>query len=391
MKPSTFESVDAMIAAMEPSYPVYCIQPDVLRETARRYLKTFPGRVLYAIKCNPHPRVVEILYEAGIRHFDTASLTEIAQVREQFRDAGAYFMHPVKARAAIKTAYEVYGIRHFVIDSHAELQKLMDETGGEGVTCVVRVATPPMDTAYDLSEKFGIEPENAPALLKEVASWKCQAGLAFHVGSQCLDPIAWKTALGIVREIMEKSGVEIHMLDVGGGFPAAYQGVQLPPLESYMDEIGAGLKTLDLRNDCVVMCEPGRGLVAGAMSIVCQVLLRKDNKLYINDGIYGSLSEMVTAKVQMPVRAVRLKAPMSETGADFTIAGPTCDSLDILPFTFHLPDDIDEGDWIEIGQVGAYGNALRTNFNGFYPDTFVEVEQWGAVNEAPPLRADDAA
>ncbi|MBT5434602.1 MAG: type III PLP-dependent enzyme, partial [Rhodospirillaceae bacterium] len=124
MKTSTFDSVDAVIAAMEPSYPIYCIQPDVLRETARRFLDTFPGRVLYAIKCNPHPRIAEILYEAGIRHFDTASLPEIAQVREQFRDAGAYFMHPVKARAAIKAAYEVYGIRHFVIDSHAELAKV---------------------------------------------------------------------------------------------------------------------------------------------------------------------------------------------------------------------------------------------------------------------------
>ncbi|MGY8995572.1 MAG: hypothetical protein ACKVH7_03940, partial [Alphaproteobacteria bacterium] len=108
---------------------------------------------------------------------------------------------------------------------------------------------------------------------------------------------------------------------------------------------------------------------------------------YINDGIYGSLSEMVTAQVQMPVRAVRLKGPMSETGADFKMSGPTCDSIDILPFTFHLPEDINEGDWIEIGQVGAYGNALRTNFNGFYPDTFVEVEQWGEINQAPPLRS----
>lgn len=387
MKRNTFATVDAMIAAMEPSYPVYCIQPDVLRETASRYLKTFPGRVLYAIKCNPHPRVVELLYEAGIRHFDTASLAEIAQVREQFRDAGCYFMHPVKARAAIRTAYEVYGIRHFVIDSHAELEKVMDETGGEGVTCVVRVATPPMDTAYDLSEKFGCQPEEAPALLREVQKWKCQAGLSFHVGSQCLKPEAWKIALDILRKIMDEAQVDIHMLDVGGGFPAAYQGVQLPPLESFMDEIEAGLKQLDLRNDCVVMCEPGRGLVAGSMSIVVQVLLRKGNQLYINDGIYGSLSEMVTAQVQMPVRAVRLKGPMSETGADFKMSGPTCDSIDILPFTFHLPDDINEGDWIEIGQVGAYGNALRTNFNGFYPDTFVEVEQWGEINEAPPLRS----
>jgi ornithine decarboxylase len=176
------------------------------------------------------------------------------------------------------------------------------------------------------------------------------------------------------------------MLDVGGGFPAPYQGVQMPPLESYMDEINDGLARLNLRRDCVVMCEPGRAMVADGMSLVTQVLLRKEDQVYINDGIYGSLSEMVTARVQMPVRAIRLKGELSGSSMDFSIAGPTCDSLDILPFTFHLPEDLVEGDWIEIGMVGAYGNALRTNFNGFFPDTFVEIDK-----AAPGLVAPETA
>ena len=391
MRRDRFDDVDTMIRALEPSYPVYCIHPEVLRETARRFLETFPGRVLYAVNCNPHPKILQILYDAGIRHFDTASLPEIAQVREQFRDAGAYFMHPVKARAAIKTAYEVYGIRHFVVDHPAELKKVIDETGGEGVTAVIRIATPAAGAAYDLSKKFGIRPSEAADLLREAKPWGLQTGISFHVGSQCLLPKAYRTALELVGDVLEAAKVDLHMLDVGGGFPAAYQGVQLPPLESYMDEIEAGLKHLKLRRDCVTMCEPGRALVAGGMSLVTQVLLRKDDQLYINDGIYGSLSEMVTAKVQMPVRAVRLKGPMASGGKDFSVAGPTCDSLDVLPYSFHLPEDIGEGDWIEIGQVGAYGNALRTSFNGFYPDTFIEIERAGAVNRPVPIRAETAA
>jgi len=370
-----FDDVTAMIRAMTPSYPVYCIHPDVLRATAERFVRTFPGRVLYAVKCNPHPKILQILYDAGIRHFDTASLAEIAQVREQFRDAGAYFMHPVKARAAIRTAYEVYGIRHFVVDHATEMTKVLDETGGEGVTVIVRIATPAAGAAYDLSKKFGIRPSEAPALLKEAKSWGCQTGLSFHVGSQCLVPRAYKTALEMVGDVLEAAKVDLHMLDVGGGFPAAYQGVQMPPLESYMDDINDGLARLNLRRDCVVMCEPGRAMVADGMSLVTQVLLRKEDQVYINDGIYGSLSEMVTARVQMPVRAIRLKGGLSGASMDFSIAGPTCDSLDILPFTFHLPEDLVEGDWIEIGMVGAYGNALRTNFNGFFPDTFVEIDK----------------
>lgn len=386
MAAERFDDVTAMIRALMPSYPVYCIHPDVLQATAARFVESFPGRVLYAVKCNPHPKILQILYDAGIRHFDTASLAEIAQVREQFRDAGAYFMHPVKARAAIKVAHEVYGIRHFVVDHPTEMTKVLDETGGEGVTIIVRIATPAAGAAYDLSKKFGIRPGDAADLLKEAKAWGCQTGLAFHVGSQCLVPRAYRTALEMVGDVLEAAKVDLHMLDVGGGFPAAYQGVQMPPLESYMDEITEGLERLDLRRDCVVMCEPGRAMVADGMSLVTQVLLRKEDQVYINDGIYGSLSEMVTARVQMPVRAIRLRGDMSTNTMDFSIAGPTCDSLDVLPFTFHLPEDTDEGDWIEIGMVGAYGNALRTNFNGFFPDTFVEIDK-AAENMVAPATA----
>jgi ornithine decarboxylase len=378
-----------MVAALEPSYPVYCLRPDRLGDSAERFLTQFPGRVLYAVKCNPHPRVLKTLYDAGIRHFDTASLPEIAQIRELFPDASAYFMHPVKGRAVIRAAYEIYGVRHYVIDHPSELAKVHDETGGEAVVIVVRVATPEVGAAYDLSSKFGAPPEVAAELLREVEREGCQAGLSFHVGSQCLEPGAYGTALSIMGEVIEKAGVQLHFLDVGGGFPAPYLGVNLPPFEDYMKEITAGVEALGLRRDCVLMCEPGRALVSGGCSLVVQVQLRKEDQIYINDGIYGSLSEMATVKIEMPVRLIRLKGEPSTAMKDFAVAGPTCDSIDVLPSPFRLPDDVREGDWIEIDQIGAYGSALRTRFNGFYPDTFVELEDAPEISAAPARATGD--
>jgi ornithine decarboxylase len=371
-----FPDVRTMVAALKPSYPVYCLRPAVIRRTAQHFLDLFPGRVLYAVKCNPHPRVLKELYNAGIRHFDTASLPEIALVRESFPDAGAYFMHPVKGRAVIHTADRVYGIDTFVVDHQDELTKVLDETGGaEGLTIVVRLKTPPVEGIfYHLAAKFGAEPEEAAAMLKEAHSRGAQLGLCFHVGSQCLIPGAYAEAMKIVGDVLERTKLPIQILDVGGGFPAEYLANKPPPLEAYVAEIEDGVRALKLRRDCVLMCEPGRALVAEGISLVTQVQLRKCTQLYINDGIYGSLSEMVTAGLRLPARVVRLKGTPSTETMSFTLNGPTCDSLDVLPGTFELPADTQEGDWIEIDRVGAYSHALATRFNGFHPETLVVVE-----------------
>ena len=370
-----FDSVRAMIETLKPSYPVYCLRPEMIDRAAKKFLEQFPGRVLYALKCNPHPEVVRALHRAGIRHFDTASLPEIAQVRESFPNAACYFMHPVKGRAVIGTAAKVYEIDTYVIDHPSELDKILAETGGsEGLTIYVRLTTPPFDGAfYHLAAKFGAGVDEAAAMLRDASSRGCRVGLAFHVGSQCLVPGAYSTALGIVGEVLEKAKVDIVGLDVGGGFPAEYLGTNMPPFEDFIAEIETGLKALKLRRDCVIMCEPGRALVATAISVVTQVQLRKDDQLYINDGIYGSLSETVDAGLKLPVRAHRLNGNFSGAPKEFILNGPTCDSLDVLPSTFSLPGDIDEGDWIEIDRVGAYSNALATRFNGFTPETLVVV------------------
>jgi len=377
----SFPDVASVAMALTPSYPVYCLRPKVLEATAKRFLTLFPGRVLYAVKCNPHPRVLEAFYNAGVRHFDTASLPEIAQIAETYSDAQAYFMHPVKARAVIKSAYSIYGIRHFVIDHMNELDKVIEETGGDDLVIVVRLTTPPAEgTLYHLSDKFGASIEEAATLMKSAKARGCEVGLAFHVGSQCLDPAAYGQALGLVGETIEAAGFEPVCIDVGGGFPSPYLEMEVPPLEDFVAAIREGLKALKLKPTVEIFAEPGRALVADGCSLLVQVQLRKERKLYINDGIYGSLSELVQGGIKLPARLIRLEGSVDQEIEYFSLNGPTCDSLDVLPGSFPLPADAREGDWIEIDRVGAYSNAMATHFNGFHPETFVEVH-----DEPPPL------
>lgn len=375
---ASYADAEAVARALSPSYPVYLLRPHQLAANARAFLERFPGSVLYAVKCNPHPQVLRALYEAGIRHFDTASLPEIAQVSEAYPDAKTYFMHPVKGRAVIRTAYEVYGVRHFVIDHLNELEKVLEETRKgprADLVFVVRLTTPPAaGTLYHLAAKFGCSESEAVELLQRAQAAGCQVGLAFHVGSQCRTPGAYGTALEICGRVAAAAKVKLACLDVGGGFPADYVEMVAPPLELYLEEVRRGL-TANGFEGVDVFCEPGRALVASGCSLLIQVQLRKEDQLYVNDGIYGSLSEMVDAGIRLPVSLVRPDGPApSREEREFVVNGPTCDSLDVLPQRFRLPADLREGDWIEVDQVGAYSNALATNFNGFYPETFVTVE-----------------
>jgi ornithine decarboxylase len=374
-----FKTVEDVIDELKPGYPVYCLRPAEIQRQARYFLESFPGRVMYAVKCNPHLTVLQALYDAGIRHFDTASLQEIALVREHLPQADCYFMHPVKARASIKTAQEVYGVDHFVLDHENELEKIIEVTGGgDGKVVLVRIVTPVHDAQYQLSDKFGIAAEDAPALLRKVHDANFQTGVAFHVGSQCRVPQAFVDGINTALDVIEAANVPVHYLDIGGGFPALYEDDRPPDLSVYFDAIQQAFDQSRLRRDCVLMCEPGRGLVASGASLLVQIQLRKDNKLYINDGIYQSLSETLLGKMKLPVRLINPKREISEEFQNFTILGPTCDNLDILPAPFYLPVDADEGDWIEIGQTGAYTNSAATRFNGFFPEAFVSVD-------APPL------
>ncbi len=381
-KNSHFKDVETMVETMKPGYPVYCWRPAELEKNAKLFLNHFPGRVLYAVKCNPHLTVLKAFYDAGIRHFDTASLQEIATIRENFADADCYFMHPVKARSAILSAHDVYRVDHYVIDHKAELQKIIDETGGgDGQVVIVRLDTPQFDAAFALSEKFGASPDEAVELLRKAVDEGCQTGLAFHVGSQCRNKEAFVSALNVVREVIEKADVNIHYLDVGGGFPAHYIDDKPEPLERYFEEIKKEVDKLPLRGDTVLMCEPGRSLVASGASIVVQVQLRKDKSIYINDGVYHNFSEALVAEIKFPMKLIRPGKEISRETDMFKIFGPTCDCTDVFPYEVELPADVEEGDWIEVGMMGAYSNSMSTKFNGFFAETYVTLD-------SPMLRSD---
>ncbi len=372
-----FPDVKAMAATLKPEVPVYCLRPALFRQAAERFLALFPGRVLYAVKANPSEHVLDLLHEAGIRHFDTASLGEIELVSRCLPNVTNYFMHPVKGEAAIRDAYRSYGVRHFVVDHADELDKILRVLGGAppDLAVMVRLATPGEGALFDLSEKFGAGPGQATALLAAAEAKGCRAGLCFHVGSQCTEPAAYTRALELSRHVVAEAGVSLGWLDLGGGFPSVYES-PVPRLESFMQAIEQGLAAFDRPRDCVVMCEPGRALVADAMSVVVQVQHRRGNWLYLNDGMYGSLSGTKIGTIY-PLRLVRPSGPHATEIAEFTVYGPTCDGLDVLPWPFELPADVGPVDWIEVGMLGAYASALRTDFNGFMPDTYVTVADTG--------------
>jgi ornithine decarboxylase len=369
--------VEALVERLRPEEPVHCIRPKALAATATAFVAAFPGDVLYAVKCNPDPAVLRALWAGGVRHFDCASPNEVALVRGMFDAAEIHFMHPVKARGAIREAWGRHGVRDFVLDSAAELDKIVAEVAATGVDgalgLVVRLALPKGGAVLDLSGKFGAEAGEAVALLRAARPHAARLGVAFHVGSQCLDPGAWRRALAIAGEVIEAAGVAVEIVDVGGGFPVAYPDVEVPALGAFMDEIRAGFAALGLAG-ARLWAEPGRALVAAGGSVVVQVQARRGDALYVNDGVYGSLADAGALGFRYPVRCLRPGGAVSGVVRGFSLFGPTCDSADVMKGPFLLPEDIGEGDWIEIGQLGAYGACLRTGFNGFDRALVAEVD-----------------
>jgi ornithine decarboxylase len=366
---------------------MHCLRPAVVAATAHAFTQAFPGDVLYAVKCNPDLAVLRALYAGGVRHFDCASLLEVRLVRAMFPAAAIHFMHPIKARGAIREAWAQHGVRDFVLDSADELAKIRAETDATGVPgplgLIVRLALPKGGAKLDLSGKFGANAEAAAALLRDARDCAATLGVSFHVGSQCLDPLAWRDALALSGELISAAGVKVEVIDVGGGFPVAYPGQEPPPLGAFFAEIEAGFDRLGLARTRL-WAEPGRALVAAGTSVVLQVQARRGEALYVNDGVYGSLADAGALGFRYPARLIRPdRAAASET-VGFSLFGPTCDSADVMRGPFPLPADVREGDWIEIGQLGAYGACLRTAFNGFDRARIVEVD--GEVPEGLPLR-----
>jgi len=363
-----YDTPDELVRQRRPDIPVTCFRPASIESAARWFTQNFPGKVLYAVKANPAPYVLKALYASGITHFDVASVPEIDLVRGLLPHAHMSFMHPVKSRVAIEKAYFDYGIRDFAFDSMEELDKIINCTGkSKDLTLLLRLAVPNTASELPLSGKFGVLPEKAALLLKAGRKAAKRLGITFHVGSQTMDPQAYITALSLVSEILQSMPrTKVDIIDVGGGFPSVYPDMTPPALADYKTAIEQGFDRLPHNKQFEFWCEPGRALVAESCSVIVKTELRKDDVLYINDGTYGSLFDAGHLGFRYPVRLIRPTPGGTDAAPkSFRFYGPTCDSIDYMPGPFALPEDVREGDYIEIGQLGAYGNTMRTAFNGF--------------------------
>jgi len=386
-----------LVRARTPERPVALVRPGAASVAAKWFQDNLKGDVFYAVKANPSPWVIQTLWDAGITSYDVASVPEIELVRSIAPEARLAFMHPVKSRAAISAAYFDHGVKTFALDTHEELEKILDATGGaKDLNLIVRTAVNADGAAYTLSGKFGVPLEQAPGLYLAARRATTELmGVSFHVGSQCMRPTAFQAAMAQCSRALVRAGVLADVVDVGGGFPSIYPGMHPADMGDYMDAIHRGFSEMMVHETTELWAEPGRALVAESSSLLCKVELRKGDALYLNDGSYGSLFDATHSKWPFPVKLIR-DAEASTELKPFRFYGPTCDSIDHMPGPFWLPADVNEGDYIEIGMMGAYGVAMSTRFNGFGESETVIVDDapmasmFGLAPRAIPLpRADE--
>ena len=362
-----------LVRDLKPVEPVTLVRPHAARRAARYFADHFPGKTLYAVKANPSPDLLRVLWDSGVTHYDVASIAEVRLVARTLPQAVLCFMHPVKAEEAISEAYWKHGVRTFSLDTMDELEKIVRATeGAADLNLLVRIRVSSDHSKLSLAAKFGAEPSEMRDLLVATRQASDALGICFHVGSQAMSPHAYAVALERVRAAIVEASVTVDIVDVGGGFPSWYPGMEPPPLDAYFDVIHRGFESLPVSYSSELWCEPGRALSAEYSSLVVRVEKRRGDELYINDGAYGALFDAAHVGWRFPVTLLREGKASAATTA-FSFYGPTCDDLDHMAGPFLLPDDIDAGDYIEIGMLGAYGCAMRTKFNGFGAENVVRV------------------
>ena len=372
-----FKSVEDLVNQLRPDRPVYCIRKKSILSASKFFQKKFPGKILYAVKTNPNQEVIKTLIKSGIEQFDVASVEEIKAVREFSQSAKCSFMHTVKSRESIRDAYFKYGVKTFALDTKDELIKIIESTSGaKDLELFVRVAVSNEHAEIDLSKKFGALSTEAAGLLRLVKQYSSKIGLSFHVGSQCMHPISYAKGITEIGNIINKTKIIPDFINVGGGFPTIYPDLIPQSLSSYFEEIKKSLENLKLNSLPEIICEPGRALVAESGSTIVRVNLRKKQKLYINDGTYGTLFDAGTPNIVYPSKMIKDSSNkiISKKLTAFDFYGPTCDSMDYMKGPFLLPNNIKENDYIELGQLGAYGLTFRTEFNGFFSNEIYEVD-----------------
>ncbi|MDG2002793.1 MAG: type III PLP-dependent enzyme [Novosphingobium sp.] len=374
---SSYLDASAVVRALAPDEAIILNRPHAAERAARFFAEKFAGKSLYAVKANPSPELLRVLWDSGITHFDVASIAEVRLVRAVLPGGTLCFMHPVKTASAIREAYFVHGVRTFSLDSVEELDKIVTATTdalgnpAADLRLCVRLRVSSEYAELSLASKFGIDLADAAPLLqaaRQVADW---LGICFHVGSQAMSPFAFVRALDRVRAAIAAASVVIDMVNVGGGFPSIYPDMEPPPLEDYFAIIHRHFEELPIAYNAELWCEPGRALCAEYNSLIVTVEKRRGNELFINDGAYGALHDAARVDWRFPVTC--LAGDRSGELEAFSFYGPTCDDADYMEGPFYLPGDIAAGDHIEIGMLGAYGAAMRTGFNGFGQGAAIDV------------------
>ena len=370
-----FKSVDEVVSGLKPVNPIYCIRKNSINTACNWFNKNFPGKVLYAVKTNPHEEVIKEIKNGGIDKFDIASIEEIKIIKKIIPDAECFYMNTIKSREHIREAYFNYNIKNFALDTKDELLKIIEATkNAQDLNLFVRISISNEHAEIDLSKKFGALSSEVLGLFRLTKAHSAKIGLSFHVGSQCMHPISYTKGIGEIGNIIKKTNIIPDFINIGGGFPTIYPDLRPQSLNNYIFEIKKALNNLKLEKQPVLMCEPGRALVAESGSTIVKVVLRKKQKLYINDGTYGSLFDAGFPNIVFPARMIQNGRIISKKLTAFNFYGPTCDSMDYMKGPFILPNNIKENDYIELGQLGAYGITFRTKFNGFFSDQIFEVE-----------------
>ena len=347
-----------------PDHPVHFFAPAALQAQAKRFLEGFNGLVTYAVKANPEQAVLSNLLAAGVTALDVASPSEIRLLREMAPHAVLHYNNPVRSKTEIRYAFEA-GVKSFAVDGFRELSKIQDIVPPAGVEISVRIKLPVSGAVYDFGAKFGATPEKAIELLRTVKSAGYIPSITFHPGTQCEDPQAWVAYISAAAAVACAAGVTIKRLNVGGGFPAktASGAHDLEQFFALIDKAVA--KAFTTRP--ALVCEPGRAMVAESFAHATRVKsINEKGDIYLNDGIYGGLSEFPVLDVQ---RSYTVLAPLGEqrskTKIPAQVFGPTCDSLDVLPHKLVVPIDIADEDYVIFQNMGAYVKGVTTDFNGY--------------------------
>ena len=370
-----FRSVEELINQLKPDNPVYCVRKRPIHIASKFFQKKFPGKILYAVKTNPNTEVLKTILDSGIDQFDVASIKEIEVIKNLNKYVKCSYMHTVKSRDNIREAYFKYNIKTFALDSKDELIKIIETTNyAKDLELFVRVSVSNEHAEIDLSKKFGAVTAEAIGLLRLTKQYSKKIGISFHVGSQCMHPVSYAKGIEEIGKIIKRTKILPDYINVGGGFPTIYPDLISQPLINYFNEIRESLQNLELSKMPEIICEPGRAIVAESGSTIVKVLLRKKQKLFINDGTYGTLFDAGVPNIVYPSKLITNRKVTSKKMTAFDFYGPTCDSMDYMKGPFLLPNNTKEGDYIELGQLGAYGLTFRTEFNGFYSDQIYEVE-----------------